>query len=215
MAVSGLEATTEYAREARYRAPDRRWGADRANWGEAEPSPVTAGVAAADYPFDAAYYASRFKADVSQLKDFVATTETGPSDPSGDHSVFDFFGNLSVLLVAVRAGDIERAQAAADALEMEALVERSAGRRPGAAASERMLDDLGRLFSAGRARDEGAARAAASELATEVYSAFARPRPSVPFAEPPTAEAVAPDGDDGGAAYETLAHYLDGDPEAA
>ncbi len=82
------------------------------------------------FPLDVAYYAGRFRADLSQLGGPAEPREerADVSDSQGDPALFDFFGNLSVLLLAVRAGDLPRAQAAANALEMEVLVERSAGR---------------------------------------------------------------------------------------
>ncbi len=158
MPLSGLSATSEYAAEARYRAPGRRAPQDRPAKAEAQ-----APSAAPDGSFDPDYYASRFKTDLSQLQAFDGARE--PPDPAGaedDQKLFDFFGNLSVLLLAVRAGDIARAQAAADALEMEALVERSAGRRRGPA--EPALEDLGALFGASQSPDEMAAGAAAGEF---------------------------------------------------
>ena len=74
-----------------------------------------------------------------------------PARPPGDSALIDFFGNLSVLLVAVRAGDIGRARAAADALELDALVERSAGVDSGG--SRRMLEDLVAMLGAAQSRD--------------------------------------------------------------
>jgi len=188
MPWSGLIATTEFAAEGRYRAPGRRAPQDRS----AKPREQGASAAPGE-PFDPAYYAGRFKTDLTQLKAFDGARETTGGE--GDQQLFDFFGNLSVLLLAVRAGDINRAQAAADALEMELLVERSAGRRSGAAAQ--MFDDLGALFSAAQSHDEDAARFAAQELAADIQSAAA-PDPQ------------APQPDDGGAAYETLTQYLGG-----
>jgi hypothetical protein len=193
MSWSGLIAATELAPGARYRGPPRRAPQERPVKTEAQeppPAPVET--------FDPDYYAGRFKTDLSQLQAFEGAREApSPANAESDQQLFDFFGNLSVLLLAVRAGDLSRAQAAADALEMEVLVERSAGRRPGPAAA--MLDDLGALFSAVQSRDENAARAAAHGLAADFQSA-ANPAP-----EPQTAQP-----EDGGAAYDTLTQYLDG-----
>jgi hypothetical protein len=186
MPWSGLIATTEIAPEGRYRGPSRRARPTRP--AEAESQDV---ATAPSQPLDPAYYAGRFKTDLSQLQAF-----DGARDGPGEQQLFDFFGNLSVLLLAVRAGDINRAQAAADALEMEVLVERSASRRSGAAAQ--MLDDLGALFTAAQSHDESAARVAAQELAADF-----------PDAASPAPDPKVPQPDDGGAAYDTLRQYLD------
>lgn len=192
MPLSGLSATSEFAPEGRYRAQGRRAPQDRSAKVEGQSSP------AAGESFDPAYYAGRFKTDLSQLQAFDGARDAAtPAGGENDQQLFNFFGNLSVLLLAVRAGDINRAQAAADALEMEVLVERSAGRRPGAAAH--MLDDLGALFNAAQSHDEDAARAAAQELALDLKGAAA-PAPDPQIAQP----------DDGGAAYDTLTQYLGG-----
>jgi hypothetical protein len=180
MPWSGLIAATEFAPGGRYRPQGRRAPQD--------PPVNTEGQGASpapDEPLDLAYHAGRFKTDLTRLQAFEGAPDmAAPATAEGDQQLFDFFGNLSMLLLAVRAGDIIRAQAAADALEMEVLVERSAGRRPGVAANR--LDDLSALFGAAQSRDQDAARAAS--LAAD---------PAAPL-------------DDGGAAYETLTQYLDG-----
>ena len=187
MPWTGLIATTPFAPEAHYRGPGRRAPKERPAKALAQEPPATPSE-----PFDPAYYAGRFKTDLSQLQAFDGAREApGPSGGESDQQLFDFFGNLSVLLLAVRAGDIQLAQAAADALEMEVLVERSAGR------PAPLLDELGARFGAAPSQDEGAARLAARELAADFQSA-AEPAPD-PEAAPP---------DDGGAAYETLTQYL-------
>ena len=175
MSWSGLIAATEFAPGGRYRGPARRAPQERPAKAEGqEPAP------APGEPFDLAYYAGRFRTDLTQLQAFEGAREPAtPANAESDQQLFDFFGNLSVLLLAVRAGDLSRAQAAADALEMEVLVERSAGRRPGAPTPR--LDDLGALFSAAQSPEESA------------------------VAEP------APQAEDGGAAYDTLTQYLDGE----
>jgi hypothetical protein len=178
MSWSGLIAATEFAPGGRYRANGRRAPKDPAvktEGQEASPAPGD--------PLDLAYYTGLFKTDLTRLQAFDGAREAAtPANAESDQQLFDFFGNLSVLLLAVRAGDLSRAQAAADALEMEVLVERSAGRRPGVDANR--LDDLGALFSAAPSRDENAASLAADPLTAPL--------------------------DDGGAAYETLTQYLDG-----
>ena len=191
MPWSDLIATTEFAPGGRYRTPDRRPPQDRSVKAEGQESSAAAGES-----FDPAYYAGRFKTDLSQLQAFEGAREpTNPAGGENDQQLFDFFGNLSVLLLAVRAGDINRAQAAADALEMEVLVEHSAGRRPGAAAHG--LDDLGALLSAAQSHDEAAARLAAEGLAAD-FQNIAEPASDAPVAQ----------FDDGGAAYDTLTQYL-------
>ena len=190
MPWSDLIATTEFAPGGRYRARDRRAPPDRSAKTEGQESP------AAEESFDPAYYAGRFKTDLTQLQAFEGAREpANPRESENDQQLFDFFGNLSVLLLAVRAGDINRAQAAADALEMEVLVERSASRRPGAATP--MLDDLGALLSAAQSHDETAARLAAEGLAADFQNIAG-----------PASDAPAPQFDDGGAAYDTLTQYL-------
>ena len=166
MLVPGLGAATDVARDKRHRAADRRAGEDWPSPREPEAAPAVDAE-----PYDAAYYASRFKSEVWTLG---ASAEPQKPLPAPDHEsdarLFDFFGHLSVLLVAVRAGDIERARAAADALEMEVLVERSAGRDLSGPAALPWVADLGRML-----------------------------RP---------AAAAAAEAPIGGAAYDTLAHYL-------
>ncbi len=180
MAWSGLVAATEFAPGGRYREPQRRAPQESlAKTGAQEPPQAPA------EPFDPDYYAGRFKADLTQLQAFEGARDAAsPGNAEGDQRLFDFFGNLNVLLLAVRAGDLSRAQAAADALEMEVLVERSAGRRPGSAAH--VFEGLG---------------AASPRVETEGNTS-----------DPPAA-AYAPEAslDDGGAAYETLTQYLEGE----
>jgi hypothetical protein len=220
MALSEVSATAEVTRGG-YRSPERRAPKDQPAASEPPASSATGDSAADAYPLEVAYYAGRFRADLSQLglPAEPANSPPEPSESQADPALFDFFGNLSVLLLAVRSGDLTRAQAAADALEMEVLVERSAG-RSGESASAHMLDDLGRLFGAVQSRDETAARAAAKNLAAELQGATTPPPPaSAPpppaSAPPPPASAPPPDpyaetdADAGGAAYDTLAHYFD------
>jgi hypothetical protein len=207
MALSEVSATAEVSRGG-YRAPGRRGGQQHPPL--PEPPPAIE-AAAEDFPHEVAYHARRFRTDLSQLS-LPATPGAGEpeaSESQGDPALFDFFGNLSVLLLAVRAGDLTRAQGAADALEMEVLVERSAGRRGGEPASAHMLDNLSALIGAAQSRDENAARAAALVLATEYRGAQGAPA-SEPSGPPPDPYAVA-EADTGGAAYDTLAHYFDAD----
>lgn len=199
MPLSGLTATMEYAPEARYR--ERRAPPDR-NKPEAQPPNPPAASEAGD-SYDSAYFGRRFKTDLSQLRVFEGAEEPSSSpDAEGNSALFDFFGHLSVLLVAVRTGDISRAQAAADALELDALVEHNVGRRSSGSAA--MLADLVALLGAAQLRDETAARIAAKELADDFQSAVA---PPIAAARDPYAEEAA----DGGAAYDTLTHFLDGE----
>jgi len=180
MPWSGLVAATEFAPGGRYREPPRRAPQERPAKRSPQEPPQ-----APEEPFDPDYYAGRFKADLTQLQSFEGARDAAiPANAEGDQRLFDFFGNLNVLLLAVRAGDLSRAQAAADALEMEVLVERSAGRRPGSAAH--VFEGLG---------------AASPRVETEGNTS-----------DPPAA-AYAPEAslDDGGVAYETLTQYLEGD----
>ena len=211
MPLSSLSAKTDFAFENRFSSRGRRTMQDRL--GEAEPvDPVTS---VADAPardsFDTAYYASRFKADLSELKVFAGEQERvdAPSaDAEGDNSLFDFFGNLSVLLVSVRLGDLARARAAADALEMEVMVEHSAGAGRGEAGPPNMLDDLRHLLSAAQLGDERAARAAAKDLARDVRHALEVP--SKPASVEPALAA-----DITASAYDTLMGYIEGDVQDA
>jgi hypothetical protein len=212
MAVSGLSPTAEVTRGG-YRAPDRRASQDNPAPLEPPAAAAPAGESPADaFPLDVAYYAARFRAGLSQLG-LPAEADSEPPEPSesqGDPALFDFFGNLSVLLLAVRSGDLPRAQAAANALEMEVLVERSAGRHAEAASTHR-LDDIGRLLGAVQSRDEVAARAVAKDLAAEFR---APPAPATAPAEPPPPPDPYAEADIGGAAYDTLAHYFDAETPA-
>src|SRR5579863_9775922 len=195
MTLSELTATSEYASETRYRDP--RAPQDRL--GRPEDTSSLDRPAAEDFGdvSDAVFYGRRFKTDLSQLKAFDGAQAPSP-DAEGDSALIDFFGHLSVLLVAVRAGDITRAQSAADALELDALVERNGGRRSGGSAA--MLGDLVALLGAAQSRNEGAARLAARDLAGDFALAPAPRTPREPYRG---------SAEDGGAAYETLAHYLD------
>lgn len=201
MPMSGLIATTEYQPESRYRARERRPGSDRA-------VPADTGAASTAPPaeagFDAAYYASRFKTDLSRLQAFDGAEEApNPAGGEDEPALADFFGNLSTLLVAVRAGDILRAQAAADALELDALVEQNAPRRPGASAA--LVDELMALLSAAQMREEPPARPAMRERESA-------PPPAAFVRGDPYGEDEAPD--DGGAAYDTLRRHLEGESGA-
>ncbi len=202
MPLSGLTATTEYASEPRYR--DRRAPQDRLGKPEA-PLPLSPSAAYdSGDGYDAAFYGRRFKTDLSQLQVFDGA-DAPPPDAEGDSTLIDFFGHLSVLLVAVRAGDIGRAQSAADALELDALVERNVGRRSGGSAA--MLGDLVAMLGAAQSRDETAARVAARDLANDFQTVVA-PAAFVPR------DPYADEAEDGGAAYETLTQYLDGEAGA-
>ena len=204
MGLLGLSAASEY-QHGGYHASDRRSAPEFFASAEAQAPPPPA-PEPAPVPLDVAFYASRFRADLTQLKPPAQPPEAATSDePDGDRELFAFFGNLSVLLLAVRAGDLPRAQSAADALEMDVLVERNAGRRP---ADAHLLDDLGRLLGAAHCHDEDAARAAARDLADEFRHVLALPKP------PPDPYARALEPETGGAAYETLAHFFDADAHA-
>jgi len=207
MALSELSATSEVSRGG-YRSPGRRGGQESAPLSEPPPA-IEAAVE--DFPHEVAYHALRFRTDLSQLHLPAGLGDSEPeaSEAQGDPALFDFFGNLSVLLLAVRAGDLTRAQSAADALEMEVLVEHSAGRRAGEGASSHMLDNLSRLIGAAQSRDGNAARAAALILSSQYRSGQSgavserREPPPDPYAQAET--------DAGGAAYDTLTHYFDAD----
>jgi hypothetical protein len=204
MALSEVTATAEVSRGG-FRSRGRR--GPQENPPPSEPPPVDE-TPAEVFPLEVAYHARRFRTDLSQLSlpAGLGAGEPEASESQGDPALFDFFGNLSVLLLAVRAGDLTRAQAAADALEMEVLVERSAGRRAAEPASSAMLDNLSRLIGAAQSRDENAARAAALILATEYRGAQSAPAP-----EPPPDPYAVAETDAGGAAYDTLSHYFDAD----
>jgi hypothetical protein len=228
MAVSELSATAEVTRGG-YRAPDRRAREDNPAPPPLPVAPPPASESLPDtFPADVAFYAGRFRADLSQLG-LPAEPEQQRSDGSeshGDPALFDFFGNLSVLLLAVRSGDLPRAQAAADALEMEVLVERSAAPH-GESASGRVLGGLGRLIGAAQSRHETAARAAAKDLAAKDLAAKdlaakdlaaelrGAPARALAPPEPPPDPYAGHEADVGGAAYDTLAHYFDAETPAA
>lgn len=197
MGLSSLSATLEYP--SGYRPPDRRAVLDFV--APVEPAPPPPEPAPEFSPLDVALFASRFKADLTRLRPpSEPVSDSDASEAESDAHLFDFFGNLSVLLLAVRAGDLTRAQSAADALEMDVLVERNSGRRP---AESSLLDDLGRLFGAAHSRDEAGARAAAGRLAGEFRHVLAPPVALATEAREP-----------GAAAYETLAHYFDAEAAA-
>jgi hypothetical protein len=202
MAMSGLTATIDHAAEARYR--ERRAAADRPQRPELQlpPSPTPANDSGDG--FDAAYFGRRFKSDLWRLKAFDGAEETAPAaDPAGDSALIDFFGHLSLLLVAVRAGDLGRAQAAADALALDALVELSAGMGAGGLAA--LLGELVSHLAAPISRDDDAGLAAAHALADDLHAvASGAPGPD-PYAD---------EIDDGQAAYDTLAHFREDDPGA-
>ena len=169
MAMSGLTATIDHAAEARYR--ERRAG-DRSPRPELQlpPSPPPANDSGDG--FDAAYYGRRFKTDLSRLRVFDGAEEPPPApDPAGDSALIDFFGHLSLLLVAVRAGDIGRARAAADALALDALVELSAGMGAGGLAT--LLVDLVSHLAQPIPRDNDAT-ALADDLPVAASAASAR-----------------------------------------
>ena len=147
-------------------------------------------------------------AGASRVTSGVSRRSTGPRrrrrpDPAEDSALIDFFGHLSLLLVAVRAGDLGRAQAAADALALDALVELSAGMGAGGLAA--LLGDLVSHLATPILRDDDAGLAAARALADDLHAATS---------DTPAPDPYADDVDDGQAAYDTLAHYREGDPGA-
>jgi hypothetical protein len=209
MSLSGLSANTDFAYDARRPSRGRRSLLDTRDAAASKGAPLPVTTA---NPFDPDYYASRFKADISHLKAFETdddafppATPASPTDADGDRILLDFFGNLSVLLVSVRAGNLERARAAADALELEVMVESSAGAwsAPGQPA---MLDDLRQLLSAAQSGDEIAARAAAQDLARDVKQSLDKPRTVIPDAPPPVGPA---------SAYDALMAYIEDDAPSA
>jgi hypothetical protein len=208
MSLSSLSAKTDFTYDGRPFSRGRRAHLDAVESKGAQPM---SSQNLPPKPFDAAFYASRFKADLSQLKAFPKSGEdfhtADPADAEGDRVLYDFFGNLSVLLVSVRAGNLERARAAADALELEVMVESSAGGRA-APGRPNMLDDLKHLLNAAQSGDETAARAAAQDLARDVKQTL-EPR-GFPAPDP-----GAPDLDATGAAYEALVAYIDVDTQTA
>jgi hypothetical protein len=205
MPWSELSVAEESALEMRHRAADRRAQPDRSHgpaFAAAGLSPAPNAAEGSGDAYDAAFYASRFKANLSQLNVPAEGRETSSPDPSAqaeesDQSLFNFFGNLSVLLVAVRAGDLTRARAAADVLEMEVLVERSAGRLLSAPG----LDDLGHWLGAPQTGGESAR--AAENVAQSGAAASA----------PPDLRAISPDDKSAGSAYEMLAAFFDGEAQ--
>lgn len=160
MPLSGLSVATELALGSHYPAPHRRAPPDRSPPRPAEATASGSPVTAGDTAVDAALYAGRFKANLAELRlspeGGVCADRHAPADEA-DQALFDFFGNLSVLLIAVRAGDLAQARAAADALEMEVLIERSAGRRVLVGAPQ---------------SDGGSARAAPSSALPDAGSAY-------------------------------------------
>ncbi|MDE3174964.1 MAG: hypothetical protein KGM15_02515 [Pseudomonadota bacterium] len=169
MFVPGLGAVTDVTRDKRHRAGDRRAPDDppHAREPDAAPPPHEEGAA-----FDVDF-ANRFKSQIWRLG-------AGAEEPPPDPGLFDFFGHLNVLLLAVRDGDIERARAAADALEMEVLVERCAGQPASEPAAPLWTGNFGRLSNAADLYHDSAAA------------------PDSPPADAPA----------GGAVYDTLTHYL-------
>lgn len=69
-------------------------------------------------PFDMQDVLSRFRPDLTQLHPFEGAVEEEAR--SARRNSDDFFHYLKMLLQAVRAGDIARAQAVADCLELDA-----------------------------------------------------------------------------------------------
>jgi hypothetical protein len=216
MSLSSLSAKTDYTYDGQAYSRGRRAPLDNPDPSESKVAPpIVYENPPPAQPFDLAFYASRFKADLSQLKAFSKNDEDFPpgnaADADGDRVLYDFFGNLSVLLVSVRAGNLERARAAADALELEVMVESSAGARgPGRL---NMLDDLRHLLNAAQSGDETAARAAAQDLARDVKQSLDKPRGHP--APDPAATPGEPDLDATAAAYDALMAYIGGDAQSA
>ncbi len=149
MLVPGMGAATDVARENRHRPWDRRAREDPPNSREpdAPPPVVEEGVT-----YDVASYANRFKSQIWRLNAYAE--EPAPPDRDGDNRLFDFFGHLNLLLLAVREGDIARARAAADALEMEVLAERIVEPPPGPPAAPRWAGNFGALSNPADPYDE-------------------------------------------------------------
>ncbi len=216
MSLSSLSANTDFAYDGRRKSRDRRASLDAHDGLASKSGPPP--IATAN-PFDPDYYASRFKADITHLKAFDNDDDVFPPEPpasgrgeDGDRILFDFFGNLSVLLVSVRAGNLERARAAADALELEVMVEGSAGAW-GPKGQPTMLDDLRHLLTAAQSGDEIAARAAAQDLARDVKQSLDKPRS---LREPdPVVVPDATTADVTPAAYDALMDYIGDDAQSA
>jgi hypothetical protein len=215
MPLPSLSAKTDFAYPSPFHSRGRRPSHDNLGASEATDAvkPVEPTAEAASFPnsFDTAYYASRFKADLFELRlvaeeqdNFDRPSPTHTGDAESDKNLFDFFGNLSVLLVSVRAGDLEKARAAADALEMELMVERSAAPRPDEAGQPNRLDDLMNLWSAAKSGDERAVYAAAEDLARDMRGARDAAYESQQAEEAPPADGAA-------AVYDTLIAYGDGE----
>ena len=203
MSLSSLSAKTDYGLGGHMYSRPRR--APQEKLGESEErEPARAAPEDFEGVLDAAKYASRFRANLAQLEVFASAPDDAPaSEPGADDALFEFFGNLSVLLVSVRRGDIDRARAAADALAMELMIEGGAGEtgRP------HLLQDLRHMVSAAQSGDEGAARAAAKEVARDVRDAL-----EPPYAPPPAT--AAPSIDATAAAYDTLMAFSEGEAPA-
>ena len=189
MVLAEVSATGDATRVG-YNFPDRRPSHEPPQ--PLEPPTPPAAEPAEQHSVDVAFHANRFRADLSQLGAPAEPYEhePGASDAQGDPALFDFFGNLNVLLLAVRAGDLARARAAASALEMEVLVERSAG-RAGEPVSGRRLEDFGRLFGPHPKRE-------ATTLGPVLTAA---PAPPDPYGEL--------GADEGAAAEDAAAAYFD------
>jgi hypothetical protein len=110
MSVSELSPTGEVKRGG-YRAPDRRAKEDNPPPAPPAVAPPPPEPPAEPFPLDVAFFASRFRADLSRLGLPAEPEQARPdaAESQGDPALFDFFGNLSVLLLAVRAGDLPRA----------------------------------------------------------------------------------------------------------
>jgi len=219
MSLSGLGAKSTYG--GRGNSQGRRAPLDIPD--AAEPNGAAAPIASekppSAHPFDIDFYASRFKIDLSRLKAFDKDDDAFPprapgdaTDADGDRILYDFFGNLSVLLVSVWVGNLERARAAADALELEVMVESSAGVRP-PPGRPNMLEDLRHLLIAAQSGDETAARAASQDLARDVKQTLDKPSGSPEPEAASTSGAPAPDAT--GAAYDALVAYIGGDAQSA
>jgi len=211
MSLSSLNANTAMAYDGQLYRRERRSAHDVSGdaeaRGDARPGERD-GNSRSGNPLDAAYYANRFKANLSDFEIFAEeradlpdTIRPSPDWSDGGGALFDFVGNFSVLLVSVRSGDLERARAAADALQMEVMVVRSTTGLSGEARLPAMLGDLGRLLSAARSGDERAARPPAKDLPHDLQSPLDAPPPQ--------------GGEAAGAAYDTLMAYGDDELDSA
>src|SRR5436305_8839483 len=93
---------------------DKRHGGERRAIDEAPRESPEAKLppAGESAPFDGAYYASRCKSEIWRLSAFAGEAEAPAPDGDSEARIFEFFGRLGALLVAVRAGDIEGVRAA-------------------------------------------------------------------------------------------------------